>query len=389
MPGGKCQFGSAYGSPVVNATIIATDKLVCISPSLPPSLLAPLTPIQAASFQHVYISLNGYADARTLIGRRNVANATVNATAQSRGGGTAASVGGGARAGNEGDSGVAGDGSVATSEGVLSFRYDTYPRRVLSVHPLGGPVSGGSTLTLTSAAAFEDDGGVICLFGLSPPLQVEARITDAGHVQCYAPSLDDVAHRGAAPPGPWCAHFQGETAPCADEAYAADGAMAIRLDVTFNGNISDATGKPVAWLFFGVPPIEQLQYALPNGGPPAGGTEVELVGYGLLDYVRPTHSLSLQPPHLHSPPISRFSPGRVACSASFIRQISASPPPYARLSPAAWTLRHCAALPSSRASCFMMAARHGSRGSTRRAQCDALPLLALSATLSPTSATST
>ena len=82
--------------------------------------------------------------------------------------------------------------------------------------------------------------------------------------------------------GAWCAKFGGVTAPCTDDAYARDGVLAVALTVSVNGNTSDASANAVPWLYQGLPPA--LQYSLPAGGPAAGGTLVDVVGLGLLDF---------------------------------------------------------------------------------------------------------
>lgn len=265
VKGCKCQFGSAFGSPVVNATAHPPDKLLCATPPLPVALRSGM-PVR----QDVYISLSGYADARTLLGLNLSAN-TSSGSVEAR------------------QHGVSGDGSMGEDSSgplaVLSFRYDAAPPNLTRVEPLGGPTAGGSAVTLSAAHAMMDDGEPLCLFGsASSPLPVPASVDEQGRLRCTSPPLDAVSFRGARPPGAWCAGFNGETRPCKDGAYAADGVLAVALDVTLNGNHSDASGRPVTWLFFGVEPLEQLQFARPLGGPAAGGTQVEVVGHGLLDF---------------------------------------------------------------------------------------------------------
>ena len=265
--GAHCQFGAAMGAPITQATVRSYDRLVCHSPPLPPG---------GKFMQAVFITLNGYTDARTLIGR------------------------------SEGDADHFGrGGGIGQSGGLLNFRYDLTPQLIASVTPLGSPTRGKSTmLTLTAATRFTDDGGPLCLFGgaapsrprsryrlrLEPPLEVAATVAENGTVLlCRAPALTQLTNRGVRPPGPWCSSFRGETAACTDGAYAADGALAIAVDITLNANASDASGHPVPWLYFAVEPEAQLAqegggHILPRGGPIHGGTLVQITGHGLLDY---------------------------------------------------------------------------------------------------------
>lgn len=166
--GARCQFGAAIFSPITEATVHSHDRISCYSPPVPDG--APL-------HQSVFISLNGYADARTLMGR------------------------------SEGDVDSFGrGGGVGQSGGVLTFRYDPVPQRAVAVHPLGAPRVGGTVLTISAATRFTDDGTPLCLFGSSNPLAVPAFVTVDGHaLECRAPPLDELIMRGARPPGDWCA----------------------------------------------------------------------------------------------------------------------------------------------------------------------------------------
>lgn len=273
VTGSKCQFGATFGSPVVNATVdesSLTSTLLCLTPPLPVHQMS----LDSSSWERgVFVTLSAYADARTLFGRNASANAS-----DLDGPGSPHGVGGDGAIGGNGEG--RGEGSVA----LITFRYDSAAPTLTRVHPLGGPVVGGSNVVLSAAKRLYDDGGTLCLFGESPFVQISARVDEMGRVSCVVPPLVDLMGRGARPPGPWCAGFSGETQPCRDDAYAADGAMAVALDVTFNGNVSDATGRPVPWLFFGVEPELQLHYSRPRGANGQGGAVVQVVGRGLLDY---------------------------------------------------------------------------------------------------------
>jgi len=235
VQGCRCQFGAAVGSPVVDGTCISMTTMACVSPPRPRD--APPT-------QLVFVTLNGYADSRTLAGLD-----------------------------------VDGEG------GRLAFRYDAADGWgwLSSVHPLGGPTAGGSAVTLTAAGGFADSSATpLCLFG-RPPLEVPARLrSNRTLLTCRAPSASELRGRGLRPPGAWCANLGGETAPCTDAAYAEDGVLAVALAVSLNGNASDASTNAVPWLFFGQPP--RLQYSVPAGGPAVGSTLVDIVGHGLLDF---------------------------------------------------------------------------------------------------------
>jgi len=247
VQGPKCQFGAASGAPVVAATILSMTSLICYSP--PQSADAP-------SLQHVFITLSGYADSRTLLG-------------------------------------LAPDGAT----GRLPFRYDASDGWgwLSAAHPVGGPAAGGSSITLTASGGFAASGATpLCLFGI-PALAVAARFvgnasanaTDgaagvASALVCTAPAAAELHGRGLQPPGHWCAVLGGQTAPCRDPAYAQAGVLAVSLAVSLNGNRSDPSANSVPWLYWSAPP--RLQYILPAGGPFSGGTLVDVVGYGLLDF---------------------------------------------------------------------------------------------------------
>ena len=169
VQGAKCQFGAAGGSPLVHATAIATSQLLCRSPPRPAG---------APRQQPIFVTLSGYADSRTLMGRAT-------------------------------------DGHTA----LLPFRYEGakgwgYLR---SLHPFGGPVEGGSTLTLTAGSSdadatvegldegqdFPDSSATpLCLFGAPQPLAVRAHVSDdRKRLYCRAPAAADLRDRGLRPPG--------------------------------------------------------------------------------------------------------------------------------------------------------------------------------------------
>ena len=236
--GAKCQFGDAAGSPVTNATVSATShSLTCMSPPRPRG---------APSLQTVLVTLSGYADGRTLIGY-----------------------------------------TTSSSNAPLTFRYSEVTALALNAtHPFGGPAAGGSVVTLyAGATGFTDDGGLQCLFG-QPPLAVGATMTSNGQqLRCVAPPALELAQRGLTPPGQWCAVLSGQVRPCIDQAYADNGVLAVTLAVTLNGNASDRSATAVPWLYYPLDDAQPtLQYLAPLGGPQAGGTLVDVVGMGLLDF---------------------------------------------------------------------------------------------------------
>ena len=131
-------------------------------------------------------------------------------------------------------------------------------------------------------------GGLHCLFG-DPPIAVAGSLVEGGGaVRCLPPPAEAI--RGLAPPGKWCDVLGYHH--CDDPAYAAAGVLAAPLRITLNGNASDAgpprAGAAVApWLLMpdGLPRVLQVT---PRGGPYSGGTNVTVVGDGLLDLGRPT-----------------------------------------------------------------------------------------------------
>ena len=271
--GPRCQFGATASSPVTRATLLSATRLICFSPP---------HPLGSRTLQHVQVTLNGYADTRTLVGHlfHHLASTGVeNATAEHAGN---ASHGVSPAEGGLDDG--AGDGQTSTQ---LTFRYDPEQPTLSAVAPLGGPLAGGSRLTVTAASALTRDGAPLCLFGSHPAYAVPASIpagssSIANTLTCISPPAALLTASGLKPPGAWCLSFGGSTIGCSDPAYATDGALAVPLAVSLNGNASDSSPVALPWLYYSVPPT--LDYSLPIGGPVAGGTPMRIVGRGLLDY---------------------------------------------------------------------------------------------------------
>lgn len=165
----------------------------------------------------------------------------------------------------------------STSETLL-FQYTTAPPQLLSLHPIGGPTAGGSIVNLTLAQPMPSGGIPRCLFGPSPHTVMPATLAAASGLHtsllCAAPPLMRV--EGAQPPGEWCAPSSG----CTDAAYAADGALAVPLAVTLNGNASDGSAA-LPWLYHR---SVELQYVTPVAGLSHLSTVVDVIGLGLLDF---------------------------------------------------------------------------------------------------------
>ena len=249
--GPKCRFGDR----VVPATVTASHEMRCDSPA------AESAP--DASVARVWISINGYADWRGLSG------------------------------------------------GNLTFRYGA-PPTLSRVHPLGGPAQGGSRLTVHGAGIVDDGGAMdeavvsllhlaaplrrrakwprldlgvarpalLCLFGArGDELAMKGTLDADGSLLCEAPPLAGL-RGGVEPVGGWCAR-QGHV-HCRDPAYADAGFVAVPLRVTLNGNASQNTESMLPWLIApsGLPSLTAVE---PWGGPTAGGTNVTLIGDGLLD----------------------------------------------------------------------------------------------------------
>ena len=255
--GAKCRFGAV----VVPATIESHETARCISPAQ-----------SAAGSVRVLFTLNGNADEEN-------------------------SVGG------------------------LPFRYAA-PATLSEIHPLGGPSAGGQMITLRGSgfvddvAASGDCGmgddtmcemhrmasglrridrplpGLTCVFESKPRhnRDDDYRIPDGGSIAvegtlaaggtellCRAPlTVRDIAQ----PIGPWCAQH-GVAPHCDDPAYAESAMLSVALRVTLNGNVSDASPTALVYLLLD-PELQRLHYAMPWGGPAAGGTHVHIVGENLL-----------------------------------------------------------------------------------------------------------
>lgn len=269
--GPRCQFGAPAASPVVPATIVSSRKLVCVSPARVAA--APANPA-------VFVTLNGYADWRGLLGRAA------------------------AEAGTD-----------------TTFRYASEPPQPTAISPWGGPAAGGSLVTV-SGSGFEDDGEPQCFFSLAggvgfgavelvsaatvahdglsmrceaPPLRALSRADEGGSgfyptgvVGSVGGAGGDGGTWGAAPLRGswgvgWCAdqHVVCRTAAYHDE--GAGGAVVAKLYVTLNGNRQQASAGAVPWLYHPTR-LPVVEYASPWGAPIGGGTTVRVVGSGLLSY---------------------------------------------------------------------------------------------------------
>ena len=256
VQGPKCRFGSA----VVPATRLSLTQAQCRAPPRPPG-----SPERVP----VFISLNGYTDERGLAG------------------------------------------------GQLNFRYSV-DHTLTAVYPLGGPPRGQAIVTVSGTGFVDTSGvtdenctlddailcdmyansigngvrhilgtidqndanpGLACLFG-EPGYAVPASIVSSTKLLCQTPPIEEL--RGLQPPGPWCAPGQPH---CSDPAYAEHGTLAVPLRVTLNGNRSDAKGF-IPW-FVLAEEMPRLFYLTPWGGPSDGGTNVTIVGEGLLDLGKP------------------------------------------------------------------------------------------------------
>ena len=90
----------------------------------------------------MFVTLNGYADARTLIGRREIRSSP--------------------------------DNLLQEPEGQVQFRYTNARPLLLGLLPTGGPVAGGSLVNV-SVSGLQPDGVPVCLFGpQDAPIEVGA-----------------------------------------------------------------------------------------------------------------------------------------------------------------------------------------------------------------------
>jgi len=270
--GPQCQFGAPSASPVVPATLISSRKLVCVSPARVAA--APANPA-------LFVTLNGYADWRGLLGR-----------------------------------------AAAEAGADTTFRYAAEPPQPTAAFPWGGPAAGGSLVTV-SGSGFEDDGEPQCFFSLAggvgfgafelvsaatvaqdglsmrceaPPLRAPSRADVGGTGGFYPTGVvgsvggagGDGGTWGAAPLRGswgvgWCAdqHAVCRTASYHDE--GAGGAVVAKLHVTLNGNRQQASAGAVPWLYHPTR-LPVVEYTSPWGAPIGGGTTVRVVGSGLLSY---------------------------------------------------------------------------------------------------------
>lgn len=258
VQGLKCRFGSS----VVSATMVSQRTVRCLSPPTPSS-----AGVALPSFVPVYLTLNGYTDQRSL-------------------------------------------------SGSVHFRYAN-PPTVSDLRPHGGPTTGGQQITVFGGG-FTDNSIVRrpCDSGDAMPYACELHRIASGvlrtdtpipGVQCvFEGSSDDghattltspgTLHGGdgneltcevppraaelARPLGPWCAHL-GNNRYCNDTAYVDSAIKGILLRVTLNGNTSDSSLTALTYLML-PSSLPRLFYITPWGGPPAGGTQVQIVGQELL-----------------------------------------------------------------------------------------------------------
>ena len=248
VQGAKCRFGET----VVAATIWSHSTASCISPAT------------AAGPVPVWLTLNGYTDERSL-------------------------------------------------SGGLSFRFSP-PATLSQLHPIGGPSAGGAIITVHGHGFIDDGGltnpcrigddplcemhdhavgmvrvdrqrsGLACVFGergSADAVTVTGTVLGAGNEQLLCQTPPNALLRIATGRvGPWCAQH-GNTTRCLDPAYAASALRAVEIRVTTNGNVSDAS--PTAVVYMALPPeLPHLHHVQPWGGPPEGGTRVDIVGEELL-----------------------------------------------------------------------------------------------------------
>ena len=319
--GPKCKFGRV----VVPATILSLDQARCRAPPRPPG---------AGERVHVRLTINGYTDAR------GIATGAAPMMFRYAAPHTIASIeplGGPSRGGSwvtVRGSGFEDDGRVTTpcaadDEFTCTMHNRSVEERFAPLQvgwnrnvDLGDPRPLGHRYSLAHGAdhshriepvgmQWHDDptvydadpsyralvdprnsmpppAGLHCLFG-DPPIAVAGSLVEGGGaVRCLSPPAEAI--QGLAPPGKWCDVLGYHH--CDDPAYAAAGVLAAPLRITLNGNASDAgpprAGAAVApWLLMpdGLPRVLQVT---PRGGPYSGGTNVTVVGDGLLDLGRPT-----------------------------------------------------------------------------------------------------
>ena len=249
--GPRCRFGNA----VTLATIVSSQLAHCASP-----------PYAIPSNVTVQLTLNGYTDARGLSPR-----------------------------------------------GRLTFMY-TQPATLNTIHPWGGPVLGRKAVVvygtgfvdqsgITAECAADDDvfctlhqvaagvqrasdahDGLSCHF-VGQGLWVTTPATNNGNttrLTCQSPLGEDLL-RLAQPIGPWCAHL-GHTPQCNDRGYASAGVRVVTLHVSLNGDVaSTSLSNGLAYMLFSNI-LPRIQSAVPWGGPVTGGTEVSIIGEGLLAF---------------------------------------------------------------------------------------------------------
>ena len=152
------------------------------------------------------------------------------------------------------------------------YSLDAFPSgvAVLGARPNGGP-SGGGTLVDVTGVGFVDRGNILCHFGASPeagasdddpwdPMTVRATWVTSEHIRCLSPP-----------------------ATLAD----ADGAPfeARALEVTVNSQLRALTAGAVPFTYV-APAAVTVSRVYPRGGPRGGGTTVTVWGAGFRDLDR-------------------------------------------------------------------------------------------------------
>jgi len=125
--------------------------------------------------------------------------------------------------------------------------------------------------------------GLRCVFGAHDAVDavvVDATLHGSAGEQVLCKTPTDSMNIATGNVGPWCSQH-GNATHCRDPAYAASALTALEIRVTLNANATDAS--PTALVFMLLPPHLPALYNLePWGGPPLGGTRVQIVGEELL-----------------------------------------------------------------------------------------------------------
>ena len=151
------------------------------------------------------------------------------------------------------------NGQDYTQSGRTFRYYDPLSWRLLSFEPLGGPVTGNTSMVI-STALLESLGDVRCRFGDHPlTTETNATLDGSSQLRCTSP-----AH--------WEQH---------------GGKQHVELMVTLNGQDYLRAGPQArAFTYYDVDNTVfglSVQRLTPSGGPSAGGTAVQVMGTGFVD----------------------------------------------------------------------------------------------------------